>query len=360
MTDFSPAGHDRALATALQELRAMHWTPARELLDATGRDWQLRTFRIGVLAATAQESTVVENWLTEEPQSYNALALLAAVEVERAWQAARIKHPEADQYYLRARGRCLAATQRTRIDPTPWVSALALSPLDVHRRYEENCVPHADRQLVPHGPWDLLNSVRMLDRWNRAAFHHGAAFVRAIKSPEIDFISWAVSHRDLPASSALHVLPLHAMLRQHAYQESNPAWRTEWTNDTPQIATDRAYRWFLSQSDPRRTCQVEDLSYLALALWASHRFDESREVFKVMERFASLAPWLAAAGGDEHRAHQLLKSARSQSFNLGRRSSSTRQSPQLKTPEVQGGRHAQPSGPSWSRLPRFRSGGSSS
>ncbi|MFD8261329.1 hypothetical protein ACFV19_20865 [Streptomyces griseoluteus] len=359
MTDFGPAGHDRALATALLALDAQQWTPTRDLLAATGTNWELRTARIAILAAAAQGSTVTETWLSEEPESRDARVLRAAVSVERARRAAALQLPQASAYYHSARTKCLEAARKDGADPAPWVTTLALASLDIDRLYPESRAPHPDRaQMVPHGPWAVLDWVQRRHPFNREAFHHGAEFVRAVKAPEIDFIAWALSRPHLPDTSALHVLPLYAMLRQKAYQQRNPAWPTEWSKNLSQDAIGRAYHWFTAHSDPQRDCRIDDLSYLALALWSTGEFELAHSVFEVMGPYASLAPFYAAAEDDRKpaaqadRAERLFHTVHSQCYKI------TRSRRRRQAPEGSRRRHAQPDRPNQGVVSRLLGGNS--
>ncbi len=91
---YHPAGHDDDLRVALVELQAGRWRQARELLWQTGTHWALRTARTQLLAVAAARSDVVDVWLAEEPDSYDAQLMAVRVAVERALRAHRQHHPQ--------------------------------------------------------------------------------------------------------------------------------------------------------------------------------------------------------------------------------------------------------------------------
>lgn len=89
---YDPAGHDTALRSALQEVRAGRWMSMRILLEQTGT-WSQWTRRTQVLAASAAGTDVVRAWLAEEPHSVAGAVMHARVVVERALRAHREAHP---------------------------------------------------------------------------------------------------------------------------------------------------------------------------------------------------------------------------------------------------------------------------
>ncbi|WP_331726410.1 hypothetical protein [Streptomyces sp. NBC_00470] len=314
---YDPAGHDHALRSAVQDLRAHRWSGARDLMEITsGPAWAQRTYRSQVLAAAAAESTVIDSWATEDPTSYTALLLRARVAVHRALRAARIGDPQAWQWEEQARRFSLKAAHAWADDPVPWVCLLALAQLDVHCERPE----HRERPaevMLPRGPWKLLDEAHRRDPFNREAYHRALQFVRSIRPPAYDFGSWIASHA--PAGSPLHLLPLYASVQQKNLQESNAAWRYEWSQEGAQHTIQQAYHWwFLPNADRRTQCVVEDLSHLALSLWASRQFEQANRVFTAMTPYAAPEPWRTVAGGNEHEAARLLEQARVEAQNIAR------------------------------------------
>ncbi|MGW4490418.1 hypothetical protein [Streptomyces sp. NPDC004376] len=333
---FDPAGHDRALATTMQEITAQHWTSVRDLLAATGA--KQRTHRVELLSIAAAGTQVIECWLEEEPDSYDAHLMWASVLVERALRAAKVQDAQAPVWEMRARQACLVAVERDPSDPVPLVRLLALAQLDVTRRLGEHRRKHGE-VLIPDGPWKVLARIHDLDPYNREAFHRGQQFVQAIGVPPSDFSSWAASIS--PEYSPLRVLPLYAWVRVPSRQESHHAWRSEWGSEPARHDIDSAFAWFLRQKDPRQSCTVNDLSHLAAACWAAMRFEDAQLVFAAMEPYASLSPWKAFAGGDTRRAHELLTMTHGQCRSISAKRSEDRPADPQPDPQPRG-RHAQP------------------
>ncbi|MEU3963616.1 hypothetical protein AB0F42_28070 [Streptomyces buecherae] len=55
------------------------WEAPRDLLAATGVDWDRRIFRLQVLAEAGAQLRFADTWAKAEPRSPHALALLANV-----------------------------------------------------------------------------------------------------------------------------------------------------------------------------------------------------------------------------------------------------------------------------------------
>ncbi|MGC5000747.1 MULTISPECIES: hypothetical protein [unclassified Streptomyces] len=307
-----PAGHDRELAAVMQGIKAGHWTGIRDLLAATSP--ALRTHRVELLSIAAAGTQVIEYWREEEPHSHDAHVMWASVMVDRAQRAWKVRDAQAPILETRAREECLTAAHNDTQDPVPWVRLLALAQRDVRRDIPEHDWQHRE-PMIPNGPWRLLRWAHERQPFNREAYHRGAQFVRALRSPESDFSAWAASIS--PEDSPLRVLPLYARVRLPACQEGHHAWRAEWASEPSQLLIDDAYRWFKRQGDDARLCTINDLSHVAAACWAAGRFSHAHEVFSAMEPYASLAPWRAFAGQNTQRAQELLTMAVTQSQNIG-------------------------------------------
>ena len=104
---WDPAGPDRRLATASQELRAGRVSLAAELL-ADRRDGEdFRCHRFLILAQIAAGNGAAEVWAREQPGSPEAGLLQARASVIRALQAHREQHPKTGTLVARARAVCL-------------------------------------------------------------------------------------------------------------------------------------------------------------------------------------------------------------------------------------------------------------
>ncbi|MFE7808219.1 hypothetical protein ACFU51_26820 [Streptomyces sp. NPDC057430] len=74
--DRNPAFDDRSLRRVVEDAAMGRWEGARELLAATGADWDRRVFRLQVLARAGARLTFADTWVQAEPRSPHALALL--------------------------------------------------------------------------------------------------------------------------------------------------------------------------------------------------------------------------------------------------------------------------------------------
>lgn len=115
---------DSALCdTELVDVRAQftqgRWAKARTLLVATGDDWDRRGHRLVVLAETPAATAWAREWLLAEPESADAVTLLACAAVFAALR--RKGTPEA------AEEACRRAAVLLPADPTPG-SACCSSP----------------------------------------------------------------------------------------------------------------------------------------------------------------------------------------------------------------------------------------
>lgn len=324
---YHPAGHDDDLGVALVELQAGRWRAARELLLCTGARWALRTSRTQLLAVAAARSDVVGVWLDDEPDSYDAQLMSARVAVERALRAHRQRHSQTLGFETRARRDALLAARRAPHDPVPWVCLLALAQIDTRQVRREHRVNPAE-PMLPSGPWGLLYEVNQRDPYNREAYHRVLQFMLSLEGPSgaslatvFDFGRSVASQR--PVGSALLLLPAYAQVEQRRQSRADPLWRRQWAQESTLDYTLNAFRdWFHKTHAEQRS--VADLSLLAYALWAGHRYLEAAEVFEAMDPYAAREPWASvhdgAPGPDPGEALLLRARAESLSYARTRRS----------------------------------------
>ncbi|WP_052230230.1 hypothetical protein [Streptomyces sp. CT34] len=294
---YDPAGSDDDLRVALVELRAGRWSATRNLLSTT-RSLALRTSRTQVLAVAAAGSDVMDVWLAEEPDSYDAQVMRARVIVERALRAHRQHHAIVYEFETRGRHAAQMAAYRAPHDPVPWVCLLALAQIDVRQMRPEHRVPSREPMLPP-GPWELLGEVHRRDPFNREAFHRILQALLSRDGPAsgglaavFDFGRWVASWA--PAKSPLLLLPAYAQVEQCRQQmqrgKVHPLWRRQWAEDPLHSYTRNAFHHWFKTADPALR-SLTDLSHLAYALWAGHQFAEAAEVFTAMEPYAAHEPW---------------------------------------------------------------------
>ncbi|WP_189301421.1 hypothetical protein [Streptomyces albospinus] len=316
---YDPAGSDDDLRVALVELRAGRWSATRNLLSAT-RSLALRTSRTQVLAVAAAGSDVMDVWLAEESDSYDAQVMRARVFVERALRAHRQQHPAVSEFETRGRHAAQMAAHRAPHDPVPWVCLLALAQIDVHQQRPEHRVPSSEPMLPP-GPWQLLGEVHRRDPFNREAFHRILQVLLSRDAPAsgglaavFDFGRWVASWA--PAGSPLLLLPAYAQVEQCRQQMQrgrvHPLWRRQWAEDPLRSYTRNAFHHWFKTTDPSLR-SLTDLSHLAYALWAGHQFVEAAQVFTSMEPYATREPWSSVEdqlSGDDTGQELMLRARR--------------------------------------------------
>ncbi|MFF7091749.1 hypothetical protein ACFY9A_05035 [Streptomyces rubradiris] len=320
---YHPAGHDDDLRTTLVELQAGRWKPVRELLCRTGTHWPLRTSRTQLLAVAAARSDVVDVWLAEEPDSYDAQLMAVRVAVERALRAHRQQHHRTLEFETRARRAALLAARRAPHDPVPWVCLVALAQIDTRQLRQEHRM-RPDEPMLPSGPWGLLYEVNQRDPYNREAYHRVLQFMLALEGPwgtslaaVFDFGRSVASQR--PVGSPLLLLPAYAQIKQRRQSRADPLWRRQWAQESALDYTLAAFHdWF--HKTPAGQHSVADLNLLAYALWAGHQYLEAAEVFEAMGSYAAREPWASvhdgAAGPDP--GEGLLLRARAESLSYAR------------------------------------------
>lgn len=145
---YHPAGHDKELRSAAQDLRTGRWVSMARLLERTD-NWGLWTQRTQVLAAVSAGSDVVQAWRAEQPNSVAALVMHTRVCVERAVRAHRAGHARTGELWQEAWSTCREAARINPADPVPWVCLLALALLDEQRQMAEHRIAPPAPMLPP-------------------------------------------------------------------------------------------------------------------------------------------------------------------------------------------------------------------
>ncbi|OIV36953.1 hypothetical protein BIV57_13245 [Mangrovactinospora gilvigrisea] len=309
---FDPAGPDAALRAALAEAAVGHWVLTRDLLAATGTDWGLRASRTQVLAAAARRTDLVASWLAEEPHNPDAQVMAMRVAAERAVSFHRMQHIDAPRLRAEAEQAAWAIVQRMPSDPLPYICLLTLAQLDPGQPEHQHSGPD---QLLPAGPWRLLNEAHARDPFNREAYIRMFQFwsSRSMPGAAYQFAQWAAEVA-LPGTAPL-VLPLygHVASEQHGSRPgvadlSRSHWRGAWQ---VRADTDRALnQWFAYG----RTRSIADLSHLAYALTRADRLAEAARVFAAMGPYAHSQPWAQLAPRPELIADEISR-AREQAYS---------------------------------------------
>jgi len=287
-------GHDTALRTAAQELGAGHWMSMRGLLATTdvSRSWATWTYRSQVLAAAAAGSNIVETWHAEAPD-VTSVVMTARVTTERALRARTARHPDTHALWHTAMAKCRAAVYDAPDNPVPWICFLALAVIDEGQQEAEHRVRTPDPMLPP-GPWGLLQRAHHLDPYNREAYHRmlqywlSGAGTGTVATAE-GYARWALSWAEQPAGAALLMLPVYVRLERWLRQPRD-SLDMHWLNPYAiQDATTALDRWFALTAPADQS--VQDLNYLAHALWAGQQYTEAAPVFEAMGRHITPRPW---------------------------------------------------------------------
>ncbi|GAA2348861.1 hypothetical protein SVIO_102240 [Streptomyces violaceusniger] len=273
-----PARDDAALRSVVDDAAMGRWEGARDLLAATGADWDRRIFRLQVLAEVGVRLRFADTWAKAEPRSHHALALLANVQALRAMIAGR----SAGRALMEdAWSTCRAALKVWSQDVAPLVVMLAL--LRTHA---------PDRKALSH----VWEEIKQRDPWNREAHHEVVTYLfpRYHGGPG-EAAWWAEEQASAaPNGLPLAVLPLVVLAethraRQEQDQRSYGLTIHPWI-DCPHI--NRVLeRWWRYRAPSPHACFADDANYLAHALSFANRHIEALEVFDAIGPYATDVPW---------------------------------------------------------------------
>ncbi|WP_405361806.1 hypothetical protein OG535_28790 [Kitasatospora sp. NBC_00085] len=311
-----PAGHDGDLRGAVEELQLGRWMSARTLLARTWGDPALWTSRTQALGAVSARTDILEHWTAEEPNGFGLVTLQARTAVELVLM---VRQQRADPRELAAlehsaRQWCWRAASTLAADPVPWISLLALAQLDPAQTRPEHRVGAPD-QMLPPGPWGLLDQARRTDPWNREAFHRMLRFwlARGEGGAATSFLATYLP--GAPTGSPLHALPLHLYVERYHRAERKEAVQLQWTDEETVRATVlRAYEHWQAAPGEKGRWPVVDENHLAHALWATRQRQQAAEVFAALTPFVSSQPWVSLTD----RPNELLRQAMVQSFAASR------------------------------------------
>ncbi|MEW2526319.1 hypothetical protein [Streptomyces sp. NPDC047071] len=295
--DSHPARDDEALRHVLEDASMGRWEGPRDVLIATGADWDRRIFRLQVLAEAGARLRFADTWAEAEPHSPHALALLANVQALRAMIAG---HDEGRTQMEEAWATCRAGLEVWPQDVAPLVVMLAL--LRTHA---------PDRDTLNH----VWSEIKRRDPWNREAHHEIVTYLfPRHHGAQGEAMWWAEEQVALaPQGLPLAVLPLVVLAEAHrCRQEQNQGAYGlvihPWA-DCPQ--TEQALeRWWRHRTPQPHACFADDANYLAHALSFANRHDEAREVFDAIGPYATHVPWSYCG-----RARELFLRHRSWAYN---------------------------------------------
>lgn len=255
----------------------LHIARASALLAAAGRDWDRRSHRLSVLAASLPDTGLASAWAAREPRNPDALLLHAWVLLEHALRTGSLPDPSP---LLRS---CYLAAELRPEDPEPWVLLLGVARVERH-----------DRQTVLQAWREALAR----DRWNRQAHLQMLGSL----SPEasgsrlqvIEFID-AIRVR-MPANAPAVAVELTACLGQYLNSVSRGGVealmaREHWSQPLVRSVLDQALGTWPSAGFLRHAAALADLNLLAYALVCAERPADAATVFRALDGTATPWPW---------------------------------------------------------------------
>ncbi|MFD5032599.1 hypothetical protein ACFVWX_17890 [Streptomyces sp. NPDC058220] len=293
---FDPALDDAELGSVRDQLAQGRWSEARTLLAGTGDDWDRRGHRVVVLAQASGALAWTRDWLLAEPESPDAVTLLACATVIGA-----LRGKEREQG---ARDACREAIRRAPADPTPWLALLLLARTlgteeETSQLFDEVRTRHADHHHAHH-----LMAARLAER-------HADAGQDPLHEV-YDFAAWAAEQA--PADSPLAILPVvaHAeryrVLAAAGREPADPAASAHWTGRRARQVLKGAFDWWLeweSEDHPRNRV---DLNFLAHAQFHDGRIAEAAALFQRIGPHLTPAPW-SYPDRDPHQAFTAARNA---------------------------------------------------
>ncbi|MGW7664139.1 hypothetical protein [Streptomyces sp. NPDC054756] len=279
LLDQHPARDDVALRPAVEDAAMGRWEGARDLLAATGTDWDRRIFRLQVLAEAGTRLRFADTWVRAEPRSAHALALLANVQALRAM----IAGPGSSGRGLmeEAWATCRTALETWPEDVAPLVVMLALLRT------------HAPNRKTLNAVW---GEIIKRDRWNREAHHEVVTFLLPrYHGEQAEAMWWAEEQAAIaPQGLPIAVLPLVVIAEAHRtrQEQDRDAYGLTihpWV-DCPQI--DHVLEgWWRYRAPRPHACFADDANYLAHAMSFANRHSEALEVFDAIGPYATQVPW---------------------------------------------------------------------
>ncbi|MGN9819713.1 hypothetical protein ACTMUQ_30795 [Streptomyces sp. SD11] len=288
------AGSDTALYPVFEDLKLDRYREVKEVLAATGHDWQLRTFRSQVIALYAAHTRAIDYWYEEEPHTADSLLMWARVLTQRVFA---LQLPMSDPVVLKAaeqaRRACHAAIHACPRCPVARVCLLALAQFDADPRYKQNqehWVPGPGN--LPEGPWPLYWAVRQRDPENREAYQRLLQFFYARGAGAHNVAQWLATSAG--ECSNLYMVPLYALAEDFRQRRIRGAsdftyWTTQHAQRYAVMARDH---WFAYLDAETRASPVLSIDFNLLA-WVIDKsgVGGAGPVFEAIGPYATAMPW---------------------------------------------------------------------
>ncbi|MCS0600214.1 hypothetical protein NX794_03035 [Streptomyces sp. LP11] len=282
--DARSAGPDPEADAVASGALAGDWRRAAAYLAGAGRDWDLRWYRLGILAdAAVEDDAWVKAWRTEYPHDpaatlvhADALVMLAA----KARGALRARYTTAEQFegYRRLLTETLPVSQEAARmapeDPSPWVVQLAVAQ-GLGWSYDDFRALWAE--IVARDPYHFGAHARALQYW--CAKWQG--------SHELMYAFAEQAAATAPPGSPLPVLRLYAIFEQQFQDNDVTVYRQPFVNPAIDATLEAAAHM---PRDHHRVSFVRHL--LAYSLFRTERYAEGVEQFHALGGHIGSIPWI--------------------------------------------------------------------
>ncbi|MEU1376189.1 hypothetical protein ABZ442_21395 [Streptomyces triculaminicus] len=282
------AGPDPEADAVREAALAGDWRTAAEWFAATGRDeWDLRWYRLGVLAyAAAEDDRWLRAWHAECPGDPAAALVYADMLVVLAGEArgaARARHTSAQQFegfhrlLAEALPACREAARLAPDDPSPWVVQITIA-MGLNASHQDFHALWA--QITARDPHHFGAHMSALQYW--------CAKWQGSEEAMFGFVDQAAA--SAPRGSLLPALRLYAVIEQELADNTLRIYREPYTT----AAVDATLR-ALAQAPPghHRIPMVRHL--LAQCLFMTRRYAEAVEQFYAIGRYIGGVPWTYSA-----------------------------------------------------------------
>ncbi|MFE8948108.1 hypothetical protein [Streptomyces sp. NPDC007856] len=281
--DTRSAGPDPEADAVAAAALAGDWRQAAVYLAGAGRDWDLRWYRLGILArAAAEDDSWLRAWRTEYPDDPSAALVHADALVSLAGKvrgAKQAKHTTAEQFegfhrlLAEALPACREAARMAPEDPCPWIAQITIA-LGLGW-------PHDDFRAL----WAEITARDP---------HHFGAHVSALQywcakwrgSHELMYAFAEQAAASAPQGSLLPVIYLYALM-EHAFRDPKaPVYNQPFVQPAVDATLDAVDR---TPAGHHRLPLVRHL--LADTLFQTKRYADAVEQFRAVGGYVGSVPW---------------------------------------------------------------------
>jgi tetratricopeptide (TPR) repeat protein len=277
------AGPDPQADAVAEAAVAGDWQQAAAYLDEAGRDWDLRWYRLGILAhAAVRDDTWLKTWRATYPYDPSAALVVADALVGFAGEARgakRAKHTTAEQFQgfhqllAEALPACQEAARLAPDDPSPWVAQITIA-LGLGWSHEDFRSLWA--HIVARDPHHYGAHLAALQYW--CAKWQG--------SQELMFAFAEEAAAGAPPGSLLPMLRLYAAF-EHEHQTRD---RSVYQQPFMRAAIDATLD-AVAQVPPHHYRLPTVRHLLADALFRTERYAEAVEQFRAVGGCIGSVPW---------------------------------------------------------------------